>query len=59
MDTNTYLLIVIALLILVIAFLLWNKKETNSDFEELFEGLDTEFKDHEKNTCQRRTRKTI
>ena len=48
MDTNTYLLIVIALLILVIAFLLWNKKETNSDFEELFEGLDTEFKDHEK-----------
>ena len=48
MDTNTYLLIIIALLILVIAFLLWNKKETNSDFEELFEGLDTEFKDHEK-----------
>mgnify|MGYP006425092789 FL=1 len=48
METNTYLLIVIALLILVIAFLLWNKKETNSDFEELFEGLDTEFKDHEK-----------
>ena len=33
---------------IVIAFLLWNKKETNSDFEELFEGLDTEFKDHEK-----------
>ena len=48
METNTYLLIVIALLILVIAFLLWNKKETNSDFEELFEGLDTEFKGHEK-----------
>ena len=38
MDTNTYLLIVIALLILVIAFLLWSKKQTNDDFDELFDG---------------------
>tara|TARA_B100000787_G_scaffold9061_1_gene6915 strand:+ start:240 stop:860 length:621 start_codon:yes stop_codon:yes gene_type:complete len=49
MDTNTYLLIVIALLILVIAFLLWTKKQTNDDFDELFDGLDTEFKGNEKN----------
>ena len=49
MDTNTYLLIIIALLILVIAFLLWTKKQTNDDFDELFDGLDTEFKGNEKN----------
>jgi|TARA_B110000503_G_scaffold43773_1_gene71635 hypothetical protein len=49
MDNNTYLLIVIVLLILVIAFLLWSKKQTNDDFDELFDGLDVEFKGNEKN----------
>ena len=49
METNTYLLIIIALLILVIAFLLWVKKQTNDDFDELFDGLDVEFKGNEKN----------
>ncbi len=53
MDTNTYLLIVIALLILVIAFLLWSKKQTNDDFDELFDGLDAEFKGNEKNFSTR------
>jgi len=49
METNIYLLIIISLLILIIVFLLWTKKQTNDDFNELFDGLDNEFKESEKN----------